>query len=265
VLARPARLGRITLGVLVALAVIPAAAAAASLSSTDSAITASCSAAGESTTSFNGHVADVSGAGSTDLTATIAWGDGTSTSGAVTANGGTLDVSGGHSYGSTGIFTVETTVTAVGGTTSTASCQVLVYAGAPGGGAFVVGDLSAAGAVTFWDAQWWKLNALSGGSAPASFKGFVPNAVAAPTCPGAGGPGAAWATDPGNSTPPPAGPLPDYMAVIVSGSINKLGPVISGDATRVVVVHTNPGYEGNPGHAGTGTVVTTLTKTDCDL
>src|SRR6267378_1891035 len=43
------------------------------------------------------------------------------------------------------------------------------------GTAFAIGDLDAVvgNKVTFWGAQWWKENHLSGGRAPASFKGFV--------------------------------------------------------------------------------------------
>ena len=42
-------------------------------------------------------------------------------------------------------------------------------------GAFVIGDQNATvgNSVTFWGAQWSGLNSLSGGSAPASFKGFA--------------------------------------------------------------------------------------------
>ena len=47
----------------------------------------------------------------------------------------------------------------------------------PSRGAFVLGDRTAATAgsrsVTFWGAQWSGLNQLTGGSAPASFKGFA--------------------------------------------------------------------------------------------
>jgi secondary thiamine-phosphate synthase enzyme len=45
------------------------------------------------------------------------------------------------------------------------------------------------------------------------------------------------------------------MAVIVSSSIDKSGPTISGDTVHMVVVQTNPGYAPNPGDAGTGTVI----------
>jgi hypothetical protein len=45
------------------------------------------------------------------------------------------------------------------------------------------------------------------------------------------------------------------MAVIVSSKIGKAGAAISGDTVHEVVVKTSPGYAGNPGHAGTGTVI----------
>jgi hypothetical protein len=43
--------------------------------------------------------------------------------------------------------------------------------------------------------------------------------------------------------------------VIVAGSITKSGAVISGNIPEMAVIQTDPGYESNPGHAGTGTVV----------
>jgi hypothetical protein len=132
---------------------------------------------------------------------------------------------------------------------SSGTTTVLVYAFAPGGGAFVVGDRSATGSVTFWGAQWAKVNVLSGGAAPDGFKGFAINGA---VC------GGTWSTDPGNSAPPPAGPLPAYMAVVVAGKSTKSGSQISGTAVSVVIVKTDAGYDANPGHAGTGTVVATL-------
>ena len=97
-------------------------------------------------------------------------------------------------------------------------------------------------------AQWSKLNDLSGGPALASFKGFEDDpAVAA--C------GTRWRTDPGNSTPPPAGGLPSYMAVSVASPVTKTGPTIAGDTVHEVVVKTDPGYGPNPGHAGSGTAI----------
>jgi hypothetical protein len=46
--------------------------------------------------------------------------------------------------------------------------------------------------------------------------------------------------------------------VIVSSSITKAGPTISGNTPEVVVIKTNPGYAPDPGHAGTGSVVTEI-------
>lgn len=118
------------------------------------------------------------------------------------------------------------------------------------GGNFVIGDKNAANgtSVTFWDAQWGKLNTLSGGAAPPGFKGFE-DQPALPKC------GQTWTTDPGNSTPPPAGPLPAYMLVIVSSSVSKSGSSLAGNTVHEVVVKTKPGYAPDPGHPGTGTVV----------
>ena len=125
------------------------------------------------------------------------------------------------------------------------------------GSSFVVGDLTvgpigqAVGkAVTFWGAQWWKLNSLSGGSGPAAFKGFQDD-PSTPSC------GVNWTSRPGNSTPPPA-TIPAYLAVIVSSSITQSGSSIGGDTLHIVLVKTNAGYQGNPGHAGTGTIVSVL-------
>ena len=45
------------------------------------------------------------------------------------------------------------------------------------------------------------------------------------------------------------------MGVIATSAASKHGSQISGDIAHIVVVKTDPGYAGNPGHAGTGTVV----------
>jgi len=131
-----------------------------------------------------------------------------------------------------------------------ASGSALLYAFGAGNGTFVVGDQSATGAVTFWGAKWSKLNRVSGGDVPDAFKGF---ALAAPTqC------GARWTTGPGNSPDPPAGLLPPYLAVLVTSSVTKSGSSISGTTTHIVIVKTDAGYQDDPGHAGTGTVVATV-------
>ena len=120
--------------------------------------------------------------------------------------------------------------------------------------AFAIGDLDAVvgNQVKFWGAQWWKNNHLSGGRAPASFKGFAnctnPNP---PAC------GGTWTSDPGNSGHPPD-TVPADMTVIVSSLITKSGPVESGDIAKMVTIHTDPGYGPNPGHEGTGTVTAVI-------
>jgi hypothetical protein len=126
------------------------------------------------------------------------------------------------------------------------------------GTAFVIGDLDAVvgNHVTFWGAQWWKKNHLSGGGVqartPASFKGFAnctnPNP---PTC------GGTWQSDPGNSSHPPD-TVPADITVIVSSVVTKSGPVESGDIVKMVTIHTDPGYGPNPGHEGTGTVTAVI-------
>lgn len=190
-----------------------------------------------------------------EFTATIDWGDLTPpTPGVVTANAtGGFDVNGTHIYTATGPFTVTTTVNDIDGSIATASCTFLIGA-ATAGGSFVVGDLDAAvgNAVTFWGAQWSKLNSLSGGPAPAAFKGFANTPRANPAC------GQTWSTGPGNSSNPPSPPLPDFIIVRVASSVSKAGSTISGNTPQLVVVHVDSGYEANPGHAGIGTVAGVL-------
>ena len=120
----------------------------------------------------------------------------------------------------------------------------------PIGTGFVIGDLDAVvgNHVTFWGAQWSRLNHLSGGPAPASFKGFANSTN--PNPPACGG---TWQSAPGNSSGPPES-VPSDITVIVSSLVTKSGPIISGDVPKMVIVHTDPGYEPNPGHEGTGTV-----------
>jgi PKD repeat protein len=218
----------------------------------DAALKASCATPTVSVPMFTGNIATFvdanSGATAADFTATINWGDASTSTGTVTGpSGGTFTVSGSHTYATLGSHTITVSITDDGGSTATTGgCTVLTYTPVP----FVIGDgNSATGtAVTFWGAQWWKLNTLSGGTAPASFKGFALK-PSTPSC------GTDWSTDPGNSAPPPSGPLPAFIGLIVTSSTSKSGSQISGNTVHVVVVRTNPGYSDNPGHPGTGTVV----------
>lgn len=180
--------------------------------------------------------------------ATIDWGDGSTSAGSISADGNGFDVSGTHSYGALGPYTAHVHICDVGGSCTDARTQILVFA-FPDSGAFVVGDQSATGSVTYWGAQWAKVNTLSGGATPAAFKGFADTGSAAvPAC------GSTWTSRPGNSTPPP-GSVPTYLGIIVSSNVSQAGSTMSGDVAHVIVVQTDPGYAGNPGHAGTGTVV----------
>jgi len=132
----------------------------------------------------------------------------------------------------------------------------LVYANLASG-SFVIGDATVAAAspttsVNWWGSKWWKNNSLSGGTAPAAFKGFADTLSTKPAaC------GGSWTTDPGNSSGPPSS-VPSYMSVIVSSTIAKSGSTISGDVPEIVIVKTDGGYAANPGHPGTGTIVATL-------
>jgi hypothetical protein len=132
---------------------------------------------------------------------------------------------------------------------ATDSGSSIVYAYPSGGGAFVIGDRSTNGTVTFWGSQWAKSNNLSSGSAPSAFKGYALHG--ATSC------GTSWSTDPGDSASPPSS-IPAYMAVVVTSSARKSGSAITGDTSAIVVVKTSSGYSSNPGHAGTGTVVATI-------
>lgn len=209
-----------------------------------------------STNPFSGTVAtftdaDPNGA-VTDYTATVDWGDGTTSPGTIAQDGAGFDVNGTHAYTQLGPYTVTVHVCDAGGACADATSSILVY-GLTSGGSFVIGDGSAApgSAVTFWGAQWASANVVSGGSAPADFKGFADNPNGAPGC------GTSWSTRPGNSSKPPPD-VPAYAAVIVSSSIIQDAARSSGNTTEVVIVRTDPGYADDPGHAGTGTVVAVL-------
>jgi hypothetical protein len=112
------------------------------------------------------------------------------------------------------------------------------------------------GAVTWWDSSWSGLNSLSGGAAPAAFKGFAAT-VTLPTTSPANLCGTTFTTGPGNSASPPAS-VPSYMGVLVASSVSKSGSTINGKWAKIVVVKTGSGYAPNPGHPGTGTIVATF-------
>jgi hypothetical protein len=150
----------------------------------DAALTSACATPPVSAQAFAGPTAtftDAYKASTTaDFTATIDWGDGTTSPGTVSGSGATgYTVTGTHVYSSTGNFTITTKILDDGGSTTTTKpgCTVLI-GGFPtsNGGTFVVGDLEATGtgaALTWWSSQWAQINLMSGGPAPSSMKGFA--------------------------------------------------------------------------------------------
>jgi len=124
-------------------------------------------------------------------------------------------------------------------------------------GPFVIGDQNAAAGskVTFWGAQWWRRNSLSGGPAPSSFKGLASQAPSNLSLPlQCGG----WSANAGGSISPPA-TLAPYIPVIASSSITKSGSKISGDnVPEVTIVKTDPIAPSEKGRVPgrlTGTVI----------
>lgn len=116
-------------------------------------------------------------------------------------------------------------------------------------GAFTIGDQDAVvgNHVYFWGSQWARHNHLTGGMAPDAFKGFA-NCGMPLSC------GGAFTSSPGN-TPGEPDTIPQFITVIVAHLVTQSGPVINGDIPNMAVVRTEPGYEANPGHPGTGTVM----------
>jgi uncharacterized repeat protein (TIGR01451 family) len=130
----------------------------------------------------------------------------------------------------------------------------------PGYGAFALGDLTVASSTpltttTWWGHSWRTANSLSGGSAPAAFKGFALHVDLPATSPPTACP-SSWTTTPGDS-PHPAAAVPSYMGVLVTGKVTRSGSTIGGNVVHVVVVKTDAGYAADAGNPGTGTIVAT--------
>ncbi len=121
---------------------------------------------------------------------------------------------------------------------------------------FVIGDLQAhaLGAnIYFWGAQWWKNNPMSGSVANgvASFKGYATSSDN--VC------GGGWASRPGNSSNPPD-VLGPQVLIVVTTTVGKSGPNISGTIKEILLVNRDGGYAPNPGHEETGVVAKLLCK-----
>jgi hypothetical protein len=137
---------------------------------------------------------------------------------------------------------------------ATGNISHLPIAGCGVTASFVIGDGDAVVGkkVTFWGAQWAKTNTLSGGSAPDAFKGYANTVTSnSQTC------GGSWKSDPGNSSDAPS-TVPATIQVIAASSISKTGAIISGNIRKVVTIKVDSGYAPNPGHAGTGTVMSVV-------
>lgn len=89
--------------------------------------------AGQSVSGVVAHFSDATPAADTgDFSAQIIWGDGTSSSGSVSAAaGGGFDVSGPHTYNAAGSYTVSVAVTDAGGSTATTSSTAQIAAAPP--------------------------------------------------------------------------------------------------------------------------------------
>ena len=135
---------------------------------------------------------------------------------------------------------------------SSASASTIVFQWTTGGN-FVIGNGNAAigSTATFWSSQWSQANAVSGGPAPNSFKGFSDVPAGPTTC------GGTFSTTPGNSPPPPA-TVPSYTAMLVTGSVVQAGNTVTGSKPAIVIARTNPGYGPAPGHVGTAEVLAVL-------
>jgi hypothetical protein len=198
---------------------------------------------------------------SSDYSAVVTWGDGTSSAATVSAAASGFKVTGSHSYANAalGVHPISILITDSGGSYTTATTTLLAYA-LPSSGLFAVGDTTYRAAapntlLNYWGAQWWKQNVLSGGGAPASFKGYTSSPPAFPAPPATCPSGSSFVSAPGNSSVPPT-TVPSYMPLLVTSQVSKDGSTISSNsATHWVIVATQPGYDTSPGSAGYATVV----------
>ena len=99
--------------------------------------------------------------------------------------------------------------------------------------------------VYFWGSQWWKNNGVSGdvSNGVASFKGYAVSADS--NC------GGTWTGRVGNSAKAPEA-IAARITVIVTSSVNKNGPELSGDILEILSVDQDGTY--GTGNYGTGVV-----------
>jgi hypothetical protein len=160
------------------------------------------------------------------------------------------------------VATLSLVTVGIGSAAGMARADSSLNGGSAGNGEFVIGNgpgnsnATPGNDVMFWGAQWWMDNPLlaagaaTGTQAPASFKGFATSIEVSDSC-------GTFSSSPGNSSNPPATlPLnPDgTINVLVTDNVSKQGSVITGDVVGTATVLPDPGYAGDPGHAGTGVV-----------
>ena len=130
------------------------------------------------------------------------------------------------------------------------STSVLVFSYTTGG-SFVVGDggITVGASITFWGDTSSKRN----GDEASGFRGFASTfSSTPPVC------GGTWASGRDESSGPPPAPLPAYIAVVVSSSVDNSDSRTTGDVTSIVIVKTDAGYAPDRESLGTGTVVAVL-------
>jgi len=203
----------------------------------DAALSASCAMTANSLMSFRGTAATFTDADpsatASDYTASIAWGDGSSAPGTVSGpDGGPFTVSGSHAYGSTGKFSVNTTVKDVGGSSASAPCNSLIYAFPSGAVALATGEKNTTNGSTIT----YRVVPLSnldswGGEETSSWKELWQKL--APAC------GIDWGTITGNGSLTVRRPLPDYMGVIIISRAIESASRSTGITAHIVVVRTN--------------------------
>ena len=140
------------------------------------------------------------------------------------------------------------------GTAAAFAVALVPVAAADTSSGFAIGDdeASVGAHVTFWSAQWWKANDLSTDITRPSFKGWA-TSIDTTKC--------TFTTRTGDSPPPPDGPIPQYITAVVTSQVTQSGSVIDGTVKAFALFKVDPGYDGNPGHEGTGTVLDLLSCT----
>jgi len=140
---------------------------------------------------------------------------------------------------------------AVLGTAAAFAAALVPAAGADTTSGFAIGDndlqVKVGDHVMFWGAQWWKENDLSTDSTRSSFKGWAMSIDTAKCT---------FTTRTGDSPPPPDGPMPppQFITAVVTSKVTQSGYIINGTVSGFALIEVDPGYDGNPGHNGWGTV-----------